>query len=822
MRTIGYFILFLMTISSFAQEVKVVDKETGKPIDNVTVFTEKQTFNSSTNEKGIVDITSVKDTETLVFSHISYALKSKLKSDLKGKNYTVYLTRQSEQLDEVVLSVFKGQAKTKRVAEQVAVITSKEIQQLSPQTTADLLASVPGIKVQKSQMGGGSPVIRGMESNRVLLVVDGVRMNNAIYRKGHLQNAITVSPNQLDRTEIVFGPSSVIYGSDALGGVIHYYTKIPKLSEKLKVCTSLFNRFSSVNNEITTNASVEISTKKWGSFTSVSFSDFGDLRMGKNRSHGFDDWGKVFEYSENTNDYFAATASVNSDPNVQRNTGYNQTDLLQKFFIPLSEKTDLKLNFQYSTSSDIPRFDRLDEQSGGTLKFAEWYYGPQERILISPQLDINPGKGWIDQGTFTLAYQNIQESRIQRRFGSLDRSYREENVDIFSINGDFSAPLTKSENRSISYGFEFSHNDVSSNSFGRTLDVSGNQINGFSNEFLVQSRYPDGGSSYMSSAAYVGYRQDLNSKSTLNTGVRFTRTHLEATWIDQTFIMLPETAVALDNSAFTATLGYVYKPNKNWQINSVISSGFRSPNIDDVGRVREKAGDVTVPNIHVNPEFAYSAEIGIQKYFNDRKFRIGFNTYYTLLDHYIIRDQFTVNGNSQVLFDGELGNVVANQNRGTAYIFGYTANYQGKLSDKITTSGFVTYTKGRTYDTDEPLSSIPPLFGQFDVNYTNEKLQLGASLRFNSKKDISDFNFREGIDNHELTPIVDPSATEDIDIYFGSPSWITLGFNSSYAFNENWKLQGMVSNLFDEHFREFASGISAPGRNFSFSLITTF
>jgi len=811
-----------MTISSFAQEVKVVDKETGKPIDNVTVFTEKQTFNSSTNEKGIVDITSVKDTETLVFSHISYALKSKLKSDLKGKNYTVYLTRQSEQLDEVVLSVFKGQAKTKRVAEQVAVITSKEIQQLSPQTTADLLASVPGIKVQKSQMGGGSPVIRGMESNRVLLVVDGVRMNNAIYRKGHLQNAITVSPNQLDRTEIIFGPSSVIYGSDALGGVIHYYTKIPKLSEKLKVCTSFFNRFSSVNNEITTNASVEISTKKWGSFTSVSFSDFGDLKMGKNRSHGFDDWGKVFEYSENTNDYFAATANVNSDPNVQRNTGYNQTDLLQKFFIPLSEKTDLKLNFQYSTSSDIPRFDRLDEQSGGTLKFAEWYYGPQERILISPQLDINPGKGWIDQGTFTLAYQNIQESRIQRRFGSLDRSYREENVDIFSINGDFSAALTKSENRSISYGFEFSHNDVSSNSFGRTLDVSGNQINGFSNEFLVQSRYPDGGSSYMSSAAYVGYRQDLNSKSTLNTGVRFTRTHLEATWIDQTFIMLPETAVAIDNSAFTATLGYVYKPNKNWQINSVISSGFRSPNIDDVGRVREKAGDVTVPNIHVNPEFAYSAEIGIQKYFNDRKFRIGFNTYYTLLDHYIIRDQFTVNGSSQVLFDGELGNVVANQNRGTAYIFGYTANYQGKISDKITTSGFVTYTKGRTYDTDEPLSSIPPLFGQFDVNYTNEKLQLGATLRFNSKKDISDFNFREGIDNHELTPIVDPSATEDIDIYFGSPSWITLGFNSSYAFNENWKLQGMVSNLFDEHFREFASGISAPGRNFSFSLITTF
>ena len=107
-------------------------------------------------------------------------------------------------------------------------------------------------------MGGGSPVIRGMESNRVMLVIDGVRMNNAIYRKGHLQNAITVSPNQLDKTEVVFGPSSVIYGSDALGGVIHYYTKTPKISKKTKVNSSFFNRYSSINNEITNNASVEI------------------------------------------------------------------------------------------------------------------------------------------------------------------------------------------------------------------------------------------------------------------------------------------------------------------------------------------------------------------------------------------------------------------------------------------------------------------------------------------------------------------------------------------------------------------------------------
>jgi len=826
MKTIGYFILFLLPFLSTAQEIKVLDKETGKPIYNVSVYTEDPYFNSSTNKEGIVDISAVKIKDILILSHISYAIKSIQKTLIENNGYVIYLSKQSEQLDEVVLSVFKRDAKTNRVAERVAVINAKEIIKLSPQTSADLLAVIPGIKVQKSQMGGGSPVIRGMESNRVMLVIDGVRMNNAIYRKGHLQNAITVSPNQLDKTEVVFGPSSVIYGSDALGGVIHYYTKTPKISQKTKVNSSFFNRYSSINNEITNNVSVEIGTKKWASFTSISYSDFGDLKMGKNRSHGFNNWGKVFLYSENSNDFYSSTATENSDVNLQRNTAYNQTDLLQKFFIPLTDKTELKLNFQYSTSSDIPRFDRLDEKHEGTLKFAEWYYGPQERLLISPQLDINPGKSWLDKGTFTLAYQNIKESRIQRKLSSLERSYRNENVDVFSFNGDFMIPLSKNENRAFTYGFEFLHNDVNSSAFGKTLDVLGNDIIGFSDNFNVQTRYPDGGSSYVSSALYLGYREDLNAKSTLNTGVRFTRTNLKASWIDQSIIILPETNIKLDNSAFTATLGYVFKPNKNTQLNTVISSGFRSPNIDDVGRVREKSGNITVPNIHLKPEYAYSAEIGIQKYFNDKKFRFGFNTYYTLLKHYIIRDDFSMYGNlslnGQLLYDDEMGNIVANQNRGNAYIHGYTASYQGKLSDYFTTNGFITYTKGRTYDSKEPLSSIPPLFGQFDVNFTNKKFQLGTSFRFNSKKDIADFNFTEGIDNHDLTPIVNESAIDDVDKYFGSPSWITLGFNSSYRFNENWKLQGMISNVFDQHFREFASGISAPGRNFSFSLITIF
>ncbi|TXD51835.1 MULTISPECIES: TonB-dependent receptor domain-containing protein [unclassified Polaribacter] len=814
--------------ASFAQEITVLDKETGKKVKNVTIFNEGNSVSLTTDNNGVADIASIEEQELIFFSHLSYAIFRIKKAVLRKQNFIIYLTKESEELDEVVISAFKTAEKSKRIAEQIAVVSLKDIQKISPQTSADLLATIPGIKVQKSQFGGGSPVIRGMESNRVLLVVDGVRMNNAIYRKGHLQNSISLSPNLLEKTEVVFGPSSVIYGSDALGGVIHYYTKTPKLSEESQVISQLFSRFSSVNQETTTNVSAELRFSNWASFTSISYSDFGDLKAGQNRNHGFSDWGKVFYFSENVNGNYNENPTINSNPNLLRNTGFHQTDVLQKFFIPLSENTDLKINLQYSESSDIPRFDRLTElkdiTNTASLKFAEWNYGPQKRLLISSQLRISPNKNWLESGTITTAYQNVQESRIQRKFGSLDRSYREETVNIFSVNGDFSVALDEDKTRTLSYGFEFAYNDVGSNAYGKTLTIVENEITGFSNDFKVQSRYPDGGSNFLTSAVYVGYRQDLNSKSTLNTGIRFTNTNKNATWVDETFLEFDALTLSRNNSAVTATLGYVYKPSRNWQLNSVLSSGFRSPNIDDIGRVREKAGNVTVPNIHVSPEFAYNAEIGILKYFNKRKFRLGANIYYTLLDNYIQRDfVYTKDGSiKQVQFDGEFGNAVNNQNKGTAYIFGYTLNYLGKISKTINTTGFITYTKGRTYDTEEPMSSIPPLFGQFAVNYKKDKIELGTVLRFNSKKDIEDFNFTEGIDNHELTPVVDANAAKDIDTFYGAPSWITLGINGRYLVNDTFSVQARLDNILDEHYIEFASGVSSPARNLSISFTADF
>lgn len=815
--------IFLFINLSYAQEIIFKDIDTNEPIINVAIYNNDKSKSSISNLDGKANIDSFNAKETIYFSHLSYKGFSILKSEIKS---IIYLENESDELSEVTLSISKSKVKKSRVAEKIEVLTRRKIQQLAPQTTADLLAATPGLRVQKSQGGGGSPVIRGFEANRVLLVMDNVRMNNAIYRSGHLQSAITVDPSSLERTEVIFGPSSVIYGSDALGGIVHFYTRTPKIDYNKTFTGNSSTRFSSANNEFTQSFGGEFSFKKWASYTSFSVASFGDLRMGKNRTHGHDQWGLVPFYSDNNNQLFNDTPVVNNKPHIQKNTGYNQYDVLQKFNIQTTNKSNLILNFQLSESTNIPRFDKLTELKNGSLKFSEWYYGPQKRFFFSPQYQFNPDYKWLNSGTITAAYQNVKESRIKRKYGDFERTHQEEEVDVFSINTDFKVSLSK--NRDLSYGLEFTHNDVNSNAFGEILQVNNNQITGVSDNTVVQSRYPDGGSTYSTAAAYVNYRQDINKKMTLNTGGRYTYTKLKANFIDQTYVVLPETKLALDNSSFTANIGLTYRPSDLTRFNAVVSSGFRSPNIDDVGKIREKSGLLTVPNINLKPEYAYNGELGITKFFKNKRNQIAVNGFYTLLNDYISRANFVVeNDNSTtdentVMYDGDEVSTIANVNGDTAYIFGGTLDASFVPINNFTIKGNITYTKGKTNDTDSFLPSISPLFSSIGIIYHKNKIDGRLNWRYSAKKNADEYS-PGGEDNLSQSALVDPNPTIDDDEYYvGTPSWNILNASFGYQATKALKLQLGVDNIFDTHYKEFASGISASGRNLKASMHLNF
>ena len=162
-------------------------------------------------------------------------------------------TDSTKTLEEAVIYTNKFREKLQNTAQQAIVLTARGIAKVNAGVTGDLLSESGQVFVQKSQQGGSSPVLRGFEASRVLLLVDGIRMNNAIYRAGHLQNAVTIDQNMLESVEVLFGPGSTLHGSDALGGVINFRTKQANLSStnKLETSGNSFFRYRTVNHEIT-------------------------------------------------------------------------------------------------------------------------------------------------------------------------------------------------------------------------------------------------------------------------------------------------------------------------------------------------------------------------------------------------------------------------------------------------------------------------------------------------------------------------------------------------------------------------------------------
>ena len=804
-------IIVLFSFVSFlkAQTVHVIDSNSGESLEDVAVFSVDKTKSIITDSKGKAFLDDFNLNEPVVFQIIGYHT---LTQKLSGFNesFTIQLESKVQNLDGVILSVARSSTKKNKIAEKVNIIDSKQIQKSIIQTSADILELSPGIRIQKSQGGGGSPVIRGFEANRVLLVVDGVRMNNAIYRSGHLQNAITIAPHNLERVEIIFGPSSVGYGSDALGGVIHYYTKNPDINSDIKNSNKFHSDFNSANLSSVNNITSNWSFEKWGAISSVSFSNYGDIKMGRNISHGYSDWAITSFYSENTNSFFKSTPTINSNPLIQRNTGYSQYDLFQKFRYKLDSKRYLSLNIQFSKSSNINRYDKLSEIKNGSLKYAEWYYGPQKRFLFSPKFEFFNSSKFLRKGVLTFAYQNIEESRIDRKFNSFSRSYQFEKVSVLSFNADFSANI--SDRLNASYGLEVINNLVSSSAFTKKLNVSSNEIISIGEPIKTPTRYPSNGSYYDSAASYINFIWGVNDLLSINLGSRLTYTNLGGSWSEEALINTLLSDVSINNWALTNTFALIYNPVKKLQLNILLSSGFRNPNIDDIGKIRESGGSLIVPNPFLKPEYAYNLDLGIsyesENGFNQFSVR-GFGA---LISRHIVRSDYAIysdestNDPNTIIYDDEELPILANKNLGNRYIYG--GSFEGKIrfNDRLYSRASITLTRGDKSFKNGPMPSIPPLFGTYSLYYSGSKIDAQLNWNFSNAKNPNDYSYG-GEDGLDETPLIGPEK------YAGTPSWETLSISANYKYNNTIVFKCGLNNILDTHYRTFASGISQPGRS---------
>lgn len=791
----------LVSLCSLAQTITIIDQNSLMPIEGVKVF--KETVSKELGESdanGTVQLKGLVSGDLLVFIHPMYTRQQLTLDQLGQQGNVVRMSENVNSIDEIVVSASKFEEKRKDVSQKIQVIRASEIQNMNQTSTADVLANSGNVMVQKSQLGGGSPIIRGFETNKVLIVIDGIRMNNAIYRGGHLQNVITLDNSIMDRVEIVFGPGSVVYGSDALGGVMSMTTKNPELSSngKAKVKAGAYTRYMSAASGYAAHGNVSVGGKKFGSLTSFTYSHFGDLRQGANREPFVGNFGSRPWFVERVNG--KDSIFTNADTNLQVGSGYTQYDILQKFLYQQNEKVKHIVNLQYSTSTDIPRYDRLTLTSAGLPRFAEWYYGPQERLLASYTLLLTNKNAFYDNARFILGYQKIEESRIDRRFDKTSRNHRIENLDIYSVNLDLAKKVGRNE---IRYGLEGWYNPVESTAFSE--DIETGVIS------PLDTRYASGGATMQSLALYATHTLEISDKLILNDGLRFSAIGLNAKFTDTTFFNFPFKEANQQNNALTGNIGLIYMPTEDSRITALVSSGFRAPNVDDLSKVFESTPEnLVVPNNDLKPEYTYNGEVGVSQRFGGW-LNAQATGYYTLYRNALSVGDFTYQGQDSVFYNGTMSKVVATQNNDNAYMYGLELALNGKMNNHLTMYATYNYTYARivTDSVAIPLDHIPPAFGKFGIQISEKKFRGDLFVNYSGWKRIEDY--RLGAEDNEAYALPE-----------GMPSWYTVNARVTYQFNKIVSLQVACENILDRNYRVFASNISAPGRNFIVTLRGSF
>ena len=566
-------------------------------------------------------------------------------------------------------------------------------------------------------------MIRGFSTNRVLITVDGVRLNNAIFRGGNVQNVISINPFNIQNTEVILGAGSVIYGSDAIGGVMNFYTTTPELSQlnSPQFSTKSNLRYSSANNEKTAQVGLNVGLNKWGFHTSMSFSDFGDLRMGRTEIQQY--LTPFYVTQQNGQDI----TMPNHNPRVQKFTNYNQFHAAQKILYKPTKSLNLDFGLHYATTSDIPRYDRLALQSTAeNLNYAEWSYGPQKWLLANLQLTkLSSKSNLYDKIKTTIAYQNFGESRISRKFNDLNQKNRTEEVQAVSINLDLDKTITDKMN--ISYGAEYIYNKI--NSEGLSINLENSSVE------RIASRYPDD-SQWSSLASYLSLKYKPTNKFTFQSGIRYNVITINADLSGNAqFYALPFADLSLDTSALTATAGIAWEQSKTllWKLNT--STAFRAPNIDDVGKVFDsQPGVVVLPNPNLKPEYAYGAELGLNMNFDD-SLLLDISSYYTYLDNAMIRDHYVVNGLSKLMYDGEISTTQSIQNSSKAWIYGFEFGLNARFSRALELRSQFSLTKGRQRNTNNanvPVRHVAPAFGNTHIIWKHNKITLDGYLNYNS------------------------------------------------------------------------------------------
>ena len=589
----------------------------------------------------------------------------------------------SDKIEEIQVTASRNASQTKDVISSVSVLNSEQLKAMQASIITDALQGTSGVFIQQTTAGQGTVIVRGLKGSEVLHLVDGMRLNNALFRNAPNQYLALIDPWIVNRTEIVRGPLSSVYGSDAMGGVVHLITEqeefnsqhfLPKFKSRLAYDSSTLGK--------TLNTSLAFGRQNLTLGGSFSVQDFDDLRTSD-------------RLAQSPSSFSARSASVYG----------NYSDLKNR---------DWGLSIQFLEQPNTPRYDELVPGFGQSQAASEVFsFTPNSRFFVHAKHISSGYSRWIDEFKINLALQQIRDGRRTQDYDSLFLRTEDNQSSLLGLT--LQASTSDIGKHALSYGVDLYHDTVSSERKQRNI---------LTNELEnIQARFPDG-STLTNLDAYIHDRIQINPDLHFDTGLRLSQAKVKLSATENT------NASSISNFDVSGSFGAHYSFNESIIGVANLARGFRAPNIFDLGTLGARPGNrFNIANSELGPETVVTNELGLR--FNQKNSSV--NAVIWGSDY---KDKIVSVSTGNTTDNGR--DIVQSQNASSVFLYGAELESKWNLNDLHSLQFNLTYTHGETEFSDsqkEPADRIPPLNGKASWRYNNDKWWLGTEIFFASGQD---------------------------------------------------------------------------------------
>jgi len=565
------------------------------------------------------------------------------------------------EIEEVLVTATRRVISSEDVSSGLTLVTLEQIQ--TQKLVTDSLASNVGVFLQQTTPGQGAAIIRGLKGSSILHLVDGVRLNNAIFRSAPTQYFSLVPISAVERVEVLRGTPTSLYGNDAVGGVVQFVTRVPGFdSYETEARGEVFVSFDTAELGKTARASIDVGNSAFASSLSAEYLKTGNRRSGSGERIG--------------------------------PSGYDSKAARIVFSATPADDRSWLLDVHYLEQPETPRVDELVPGFGQTEpSSSEFMFEPNRRFFVRGRYTRTAGPAGLDWTT-DIAWQRIDDDRVTRDFEATDQRRESNRSELLGLT--ISAARTTDAGSWI-VGAEYYHDRVNSN---RTeLDL----LTG--TEQTVPSRFPDG-SKVRQAAVYGNIQHQITGRHNLSAGLRVSNddVDLAATAVSS--------AAGIDSTDVSGDVGWIFSASEQWQLVANVGRGFRAPNVFDLGTLGNRPGNrFNIPNTTLDSEQITQVDVGAR--FRSDRVKLDFMVYTLRYD-----DRITSVDTGDVTSDGR--DVVQSVNAAESSIRGVEAGVDIQVNEDINARAVVNYTWGEqevSGNDEEPADRIPPLNGNISVSY---------------------------------------------------------------------------------------------------------